>query len=209
MRKMLYLFLFLLLLSGCQESNSNIKEESLEETKTDDYKEKNMFTIDAYLQDIEDVLELNSKNLIDKLKEIDNLTFYSEVELLDFSTFVDPTHYTLSIVMFSMDKEANEVFYEGNDSNLFSGSMNIIDNIKYYQISDNQMNLFSTFYEENAETIVPKEQEVIKDWFEDCWITANNGQESGLPSYFSFHDEYKSYDLINKKWISEDEMWSF
>ncbi len=206
---MLYLFLFLLLLSGCQESNSNIKEESLEETKTDDYKEKNMFTIDAYLQDIEDVLELNSKNLIDKLKEIDNLTFYSEVELLDFSTFVDPTHYTLSIVMFSMDKEANEVFYEGNDSNLFSGSMNIIDNIKYYQISDNQMNLFSTFYEENAETIVPKEQEVIKDWFEDCWITANNGQESGLPSYFSFHDEYKSYDLINKKWISEDEMWSF
>lgn len=206
---MLYLFLFLLLLSGCQESNSNIKEESLEETKTDDYKEKNMFTIDAYLQDIEDVLELNSKNLIDKLKEIDNLTFYSEVELLDFSTFVDPTHYTLSIVMFSMDKEANEVFYEGNDSNLFSGSMNIIDNIKYYQISDNQMNLFSTFYEENAETIVPKEQEVIKDWFEDCWVTANNGQESGLPSYFSFHDEYKSYDLINKKWISEDEMWSF
>lgn len=38
---------------------SNIKEESLEETITDEHKEKDMFTIDTYLQDIENALPLS------------------------------------------------------------------------------------------------------------------------------------------------------
>lgn len=41
----------------------------------------------------------------------------------------------------------------------------------------------------------------------DCLQKAFN-TEFKLPAYFSFHDEYKSYDLKNIKWISEDDMWS-
>ncbi|WP_409304914.1 hypothetical protein [Peribacillus sp. SCS-155] len=208
MKRLLYSFVVLLLLAGCQGADSNDKKENLVENKTNENEGESMFTIDNYTNTITNNLELNSEMLIQKLTEIRSLKIYSEVELLDFSAFMEPTRYELSIVMYSMDKEANEVFYEGDDPKMFAGSMNVLQEIVYYQESTDQMDKFLEFYEQNDEEIVIAEQETVKKWFLDCWEKAN-GQDFKLPSYLSFHDEYKSYDLKNNKWISEDEMWSY
>lgn len=166
-----------------------------------------MVTIDHYIHTIKNNLELNSDKLIGKLTEIQSLSFYSEVELLDFSASMEPTRYELSIVMYSMDKEANEVFYEGDDSKVFADSMDVVEDVIYYEEQTEQKDTFLEFYEQNEEEIVIAEQEVVKNWFVDCWKKADS-QSFKLLSYFSFHDECKSYDLQKNKWISEDEMWS-
>ncbi|MBM7666027.1 hypothetical protein JOC25_002520 [Solibacillus kalamii] len=167
-----------------------------------------MLTIDNYTNTIKNNLELNSYKLIEKLTEIHSLNFYSEVKLLDFSASLEPTRYELSIIMYSMDKEANEVFYEGDDSKVFADSINVLEDIVYYQELTDQSDMFLEFYEQNEDEIIIAEQEVIKNWFVECWKKVN-GKEVKLPSYLSFHDEYKSYDLMNNKWIIEDEMWSY
>lgn len=208
MKRFLSIFAILLLLSGCQEEESSDKNKNLVENKTGEYKGESMFTIDNYTNTIKNNLELNSDKLVEKLTKIYSLNFYSEVELLDFSVFTESTRNELSIIMYSMDKGANEVFYEGDDSKVFAGSMNVLEDIVYYQESTDQRDKFLEFHEKYEEEIVIAEQEVVKNWFIDCWQKAN-GTESKLPSYLSFHDEYKSYDLKKNNWISEDEMWSF
>jgi hypothetical protein len=208
MRIFLSIFAILLLVSGCQEEDSHDKHENLVENKTGEVEGESMFTIENYTNAIKNNLELNSDKLIEKLTEIYSLNFYSEVELLDFSVFVEPTRYELSIMMYSMNRDANEVFYEGNDSTVFAGSMDVVEEIVYYQESTDQREMFLEFYEKNAEEIATAEQEVVKNWFLDCWIKAN-GAPFTLPSYLTFHDEGKSYDLKKNKWISENEIWSY
>lgn len=207
MKKLISTFLILLVLGSCHTADRNDTKESLAEIKSEINKGESMFTIDNYIKMINKNLETNSKKLTEKLTEIRSLNFYSQVELLNFSFFIDPTSFELSIVMFSMDNEANEVFYEGSDSSLFADSMDILVDIGYYQTTNDQWDDFLDFYEQNEEKITIAEQEIIKDWFVDCWKKAND-QQLELPSYISFHDEYKAYDLKKNKWISEDEMWS-
>lgn len=200
--------MILFLLSGCQQTDSFDKTENLIEKENKDYGGESMLTIDNYTNTIKNNLELNSYKLIEKLTEIHSLNFYSEVKLLDFSASLEPTRYELSIIMYSMDKEANEVFYEGDDSKVFADSINVLEDIVYYQELTDQSDMFLEFYEQNEDEIIIAEQEVIKNWFVECWKKVN-GKEVKLPSYLSFHDEYKSYDLMNNKWIIEDEMWSY
>lgn len=202
------IFAIALLLSGCQEEDSHDKNENLVENKTGEYGGESVFTIDNYTNTIKNNLELNSDKLIETLTEIYSLNFYSEVELLDFSAFIEPTRYELSITMYSMNRDANEVFYEGENSKVFANSMDVLEELVYYQESTDHRDMFLEFYEKNAEEIVIAEQEVVKNWFLDCWIKAN-GTEFKLPSYLTFHDEDKSYDLKKNKWISENEIWSF
>lgn len=185
-----------------------MKKENLAANKMGENEGESMFTIDNYTNTIKNNLDLNSEKLIKKLTEIQSLNFYSEVELLDFSVSMEPTRYELSIEMYSMDKEANEVFYEGDDSTEFADSMNVLEDVVYYEEQTDQKDNFLEFYEQNEEEIVIAEQEAIKNWFVDCWKKAK-GQDFKLPSYLSFHDEYKSYDLKENKWISEDEMWTY
>ncbi len=207
MKRVLYIFV-VLLLSGCQGADSNHEKEQLIEHKTETNGSESMFTIENYTDTIKRNLELNSDKLIGKLTEIKKLDFYSEVELLDFSSSMEPTRYELSIEMYSMDKEGNEVFYEGDDSTVFADSMNVVEDVVYYEEQTDQTDDFLAFYEQNEEELVIAEQETVKNWFVDCWKKAD-GQGFQLPSYLSFHDEYKSYDLKENKWISEDEMWSY
>lgn len=79
--------------------------------------------------------------------------FSNDIDLLDFSAFIEPTRFELSIRLFSMDKECNEVFNEGNDKNLFAGSLEILPEVEYHQLDDSQLN---NFYEQNEETLVPE-----------------------------------------------------
>lgn len=71
----------------------------------------------------------------------------------------------ISIRMFKMDKEANEVFYEGKDKTIFAGSVELFPEVEYHQLNDSQLNHFVNFFEQNEETIITEEQKTFTNWF--------------------------------------------
>ncbi|PFO74836.1 hypothetical protein COJ86_06565 [Bacillus cereus] len=163
-----------------------------------------MFTIENYKNSLIKGLETKSSDLIARLKATTQFTYYKEIDLLDFTAFVQS--FELSIVMFSMDGDANEVFYEGTDEGIFSGSYNVMDDVTYYTFSDEESDEFWDFYEKNDEKLSKIEMKVIVEWFATCWNKAG-GKNVTLLSYFSFHDYDECYDLHNGKWISDGDKW--
>ncbi|HDR7516295.1 hypothetical protein AB1I92_10765 [Bacillus mobilis] len=163
-----------------------------------------MFTIENYKNSLIKELEAKSSDLIGKLKATTQFNYYNEIDLLDFTAFVQS--FELSIVMFSMDGDANEVFYEGTEEGIFSGSYNVMDDVTYYTFSDEESDEFWDFYEKNDEKLSEIEMKVIVEWFATCWNKAG-GMYAELPSYFSFHDYDECYDLHNGKWISDSDRW--
>lgn len=101
-----------------------------------------MFTVEQYIGSIKANLEKQSGSLVRNLKNITAYTFSSDIDFLDFSAFIEPTRFELSITMFSMDKEGNEVFYEGNDPTVFAGSEEILPEVEYHQINDSHLDGF-------------------------------------------------------------------
>lgn len=166
-----------------------------------------MFTVENYINSIKFNLDKQSDLLVGNLKKILEFNFSPNIDLLDFSAFIEPTRFELSIRMFSMDREANEVLYEGNDMTIFTGSTEVLSEFEYYQLKDSLLQDFFQFYEQNQEILIPQEQKAFISWFGECWKTAG-GQALKLPSYFVFHDEYKSLDLKSDNWIDDDEKWS-
>jgi hypothetical protein len=164
-----------------------------------------VFTIEKYNSSLKENLQIYSDKLIRNIRETLNYNYFNGIDLLDFSIFTQP--FDLSIMMFSMDREANEVFYEGKDSSIFAGSHEILGDIEYYNLPDDKSDEFWEFYEKNDEVISKAEQEAIEEWFVACWNKAD-GQSIKLPAYFCFHDDDKSFDLHKNKWISDEEKWS-
>ncbi|WP_375088445.1 hypothetical protein ACDZ29_19895 [Peribacillus sp. RS7] len=167
-----------------------------------------MLTVDNYIDSIKANLEKHSDLLVGNLKNIITYNYFSEIDLLDFTAFIEPTNFEISIRMFSMDREANEVFYEGNDTTVFAGSVDVISDVTYYQLIDNSLDDFlDNFYEENYPAIYELEQKAFTDWFGQCW-KKSGGDILSLPSFFVFHDDTKSYELKNNQWIDDEEKWS-
>ncbi|MFJ7744582.1 hypothetical protein [Peribacillus sp. NPDC097295] len=208
MKKFMIVLLGAVLLGGCNLDNDtkpgaddtadNIIEETENEVQTS-------YTVADYIKSVEGNLEANSDALIAKLKEVQTYNFYSEVELLDF--VAERNDFYLSITMFSMDRVANEVFYEGKDSSMFSGSVGIVEDVPFSIVLGNEIDDFWDFYDQNAEGLDTLEKQAITKWFAECWEKAN-GEAIELPSYFCFHDEYESFDLKKKEQISDDEKWA-
>lgn len=165
-----------------------------------------MFSVDEYVRSIKANLEKESDSVVANMKKISTYNFSSDIDLLDFTPSIEPTRFEISITMFSMDKDANEVFNEGNDQTVFAGSEEVLLEVEYHQLDGDQLEEFFDFYEQNEETLVSQEQQAFADWFRQCWETGG-GASLDLPSYFTFHDEGKSYDLKNKKWIDDEEKW--
>lgn len=165
-----------------------------------------MFSIENYIASIQTNLEKSTSNLIKELQKIVSYKFDDAVDLVDFSAFTDPTRFELSIMMFSMDTDANEVFGEDITPNSFAGSVEVLASTSYYHLLDNQHESFWDFYEQNDEELASKEQQIFTEWFADCWIKAR-GKQFVLPVYFVFHDEASSYDLQNAKFVEDEEKW--
>ena len=180
------------------DSTDNIIEETDREVNPS-------YTVADYIKSVEGNLEANSDALIAKLKEVQTYNFYSEVELLDF--VAERNDFYLSITMFSMDRVANEVFYEGKDSGIFSGSEGMVEDVPFSIVLGNEIDDFWHFYEQNDEELDALEKQAITKWFAECWEKAN-GQAIELPSYFCFQDEYESFDLKKREQISDDEKWA-
>jgi hypothetical protein len=153
-----------------------------------------MFYFSKFEQDIKSNLNDSSKLLIDKLNQISLLNFNPNIDLIDFEIFIEPTRFEIDIMMFSMDKEGNEVFDEGNQGNYFAGSQEIISEVTFY--SDDNFPENDDFFEKADEI----ERQAIIEWFIKCWeqSTCNHIR---LPIYVSIHDDLKSYDLKNQIWI--------
>lgn len=166
-----------------------------------------MFSVDKYINSIKDNLEKQSALLVRNLRKVISYKFSSDIEILDFIVFIEPIRFELSIRLFSMDKEANEVFYNGDDSSVFAGSEDVIPEIKYFHINNNQLEDFFDFHEQNENILDLQEQKAFTDWFIHCWEKAG-GTVLTLPSYFVFNDTDKSYDLRSNKWIEDEEKWS-
>ncbi|MFJ7941715.1 hypothetical protein ACIQYG_25110 [Peribacillus sp. NPDC096622] len=170
---------------------------------------KSLYTVDSYMKSVEENLDAKSETLISNIKELHKYTIYSKVELLDFVAFVeDPSEFNLSITMFSMDRQANEVFNESKDSSIFAGSLGMIENVRYTHLLGNQTDDFWDFYEKNEEELNLAEKQAFATWVADCWKKAD-GQAITLPAYFSLHDDYESFDLKKNQWVTDDEKWSY
>ncbi|KRE01476.1 hypothetical protein ASE46_09230 [Bacillus sp. Root239] len=164
-----------------------------------------MFTIDAYISSLKESLQKNEHVLISNIREIQTFHYYEGIDLLDFEIFMQP--FDLSIMMFSMDDEANEVFYEGNDRKIFSGSHPLFDETEYYDLPAENSDAFWEFYEQNEESIAAAEEETIVRWFVSC-LNKAGGKSFELPVYLDFHDDIKSFDLHKNKWIDSEEKWA-
>lgn len=166
-----------------------------------------MFTVDEYIASIQAHLEKHSNVLMDKLTEVVSYNFSPAIELLDFSAFIDSPRFEISIMLFSMNRDANEVFADDNETAVFAGSVNVLQDAPYYQLDDKLRDEFFDFYEQDVEQITEKEQKVFMTWFSNCWDQAD-GQACPLPVYFGLHDETRSYDLMKKEIVEDDEKWS-
>jgi hypothetical protein len=163
-----------------------------------------VFIKENYINSLKENLQKNSQKLVENIKEALNFNYYNEVDLVDFSFFTYP--FVLSVTMFSMDRESNEVFYEGKDNSIFAGSYELIGDIEYYNLLDKDSNKFWEFYEQIADEISKAETQAFMEWFVACWNKAN-AQTLKLPAYVRFDDDDKSFDLHNNKWISDEEKW--
>jgi len=166
-----------------------------------------MFSVDFYIKSLKSTLDKQSDLLVESLKKVTLYNFSTDIDLLEFSTFIEPTRFELAIRLFSMDKKANEVFYNGTDNSVFAGSIDVLPEVAYFHLNPNQLNDFFDFYEQNEEILALKEQKAFTDWFIESWKKAG-GDLIDLPSYFVFSDDYKSYDLKNNQWIEDEEKWS-
>ncbi|MDT8862603.1 hypothetical protein N0O92_20595 [Alkalihalobacillus sp. MEB130] len=166
-----------------------------------------MVSVDGYINSIKSNLDKQSDILVESLKKVGTYNFSKNIDLLDFSAFIEPTRFELAIRLFSMDKEANEVFYNGIDNTVFAGSIEVLPEVAYYHLNEIQLNDFFDFYEQNEETLAVQEQKAFTDWFLECWKKAD-GSSIDIPLYFVFSDDYKSYDLKNNQWIDDGDKWS-
>lgn len=166
-----------------------------------------MFSTENYICSIKSNLETHTDVLVTNLKNVFAYNFFTGIDLLDFEVFIEPTRFEISIRMFSMNKEASEVFYEGDDQSIFAGSVEVLPEVEYYQLKDSLLSNFFDFYEKNEELLVLQEEKVFTDWFSQCWKKAG-GDRFSLPSYFVFHDDYKSFILKNNQWVDDEEKWS-
>lgn len=165
-----------------------------------------MFTTADYIASINTNLMKQSDFVVAALKKVLSYSFDSAIDLLDFSTFLDPTRFELSIRLFSMDFDANEVFGDMNNASIFAGSMELLSTSTYHQVENHLLHDFFDFYEQHEEQLVMQEQQAFVDWFSACWRQAG-GQAFHLPAYFGFHDETNSYDLQNERFVEDEEKW--
>lgn len=164
-----------------------------------------MFSIEQYITAINNSLDERTEPVVTALQNVFTQPFAPTVELLDFSTFIDPMRFEFTIMMFSMDRNACEVFSE--DALLFAGSLEIIQDARYYTLDESLHDAFFEFYEENGEELEQIEQQTFTMWFAACWEKAS-GQAFSIPAYFCFHDVGTSYHLQHAQFIDDAEKWS-
>ncbi|MFS0576040.1 hypothetical protein AB1K83_10410 [Sporosarcina sp. 179-K 3D1 HS] len=158
----------------------------------------------TYIQTVKKHLLQHSETLTERIREVVSFSYSKKVDLLDFQVFLQP--FEQSIMLFTMDRKANEVFMKGEQPGVFAGSHELLGNAVYYKMATESMDAFYEFYEQHDTELEEAEQRVVTEWFVDCWIKAE-GNRLALPVYFDFHDSTASFDMHRKVWVKEEEKW--
>lgn len=165
-----------------------------------------MYTIDGYISSIKMNFDKQNDQVSESLYVLFKRTFTDEIELLDFTVFIEPTRFECSVSVFAMDRNANEVLSDSTGTGHFYGSQEIAAEIEYFKLPDNKRTKFEQFYMENEEELMSLELKVLTDWFQENWEKAG-GRSLALPSYLILHDGYSSYDLKQNRWVGDGEKW--
>ncbi|MBX4261571.1 hypothetical protein KTC96_02525 [Clostridium estertheticum] len=158
---------------------------------------------DTYRNKVRTYLEKFSSDLSDGLMKLSNFNFHPEIEVLDFVIFNEGFTSEFSIRMFCMTRDANEFSHDiKNDGDTyFSGGYDLLQQIEHifsYDELEYYEKLGIDFYKEDS-------IELIK-WFSEIWNKIIAGKIN-IPSYLCLHDDMRSFDLINLRWILDDEKW--
>lgn len=166
-----------------------------------------MFSTDHYIDSIKGNLEKHTDLVTHNLEKVVSHTISPAVDVLDFTLSIEPTRFEISIMLFSMDSQANEVFGDEASSSVFAGSTEILSEVAYYELEDEQREDFWHFYEENEQELAAEERQAFTDWFYACWQRAG-GDQMQKPSYVAFHDDDQSFHLNTGQWVEDEDKWS-
>lgn len=114
-----------------------------------------------------------------------------------------PSHLERGIP-FTYDNHTNEVMVLSEGGNFVSSVSS--QEIPYLCLSNSEFNKYEEFYEEQEWVVDTKQQDVFFSWFLSNWKVGGQAQHP-MPIYLQIHDEERTLDLKQEKWISSEEIW--
>lgn len=160
---------------------------------------------------VDDYIALASSNLAEKdnlllayLHKVSELKISPDVKNLLFTLYIEPSRFELTFVLFAYDNHANEVMGLSEGGNLVSSVSS--QEFPYLSLSNSQFKKYEEFYEEHEWEIDTKRQEVFFSWFLAKWKVGGLAQHP-MPIYLQIHDEERTLDLKQEKWISSEKIW--
>lgn len=148
--------------------------------------------LEAFRKEVEQSLSASEIALISKLKSFNTLNFHPKVEKLHCEVFQAES--TMSIRVFLMDAELNEVFNSEGEQ-FVQSSISLVKDITFYPSSDKLDDLYDNHEVEIEKACV----EAIVGWFAMCF--AKSAPTINLPVFIQHHDSNQAFDLQSQAWI--------
>ncbi|MBB5181560.1 hypothetical protein HNQ44_003025 [Planomicrobium koreense] len=163
-----------------------------------------MFVVDDYITLVSSNLAEKDDLLLSYLHKVRELEISPNVKNLLFTLYIEPSRFELTFVLFAYDNHANEVMGLSEGGNFFSSVSS--PEIPYLSLSNSEFKEYEAFYEEHEWETDTKQQEVFFNWFLSNWKVGEQGQHP-MPVYLQIHDEERTLDLKQEKWISSEKIW--
>lgn len=163
-----------------------------------------MFIVDDYIALVSSNLAEKDDLLLAYLRKVSELKISPDVKNLLFILYIEPSRFELTFVLFAYDNHANEVMGLTEGGNFVSSVSS--QEIPYLSLSNSEFKEYEEFYEEHEWEIDTKRQEVFFNWFLAKWKVGGQAQHP-MPIYLQIHDEERTLDLKQEKWISSEKIW--
>lgn len=163
-----------------------------------------MFVVDDYIALVSSNLAEKEDLLLAYLRKVSELKISPDVKNLLFTLYIEPSRFELTFVLFTYDNHANEIMGLEEGGNFVSSVSS--HEIPYLSLSNSEFKEYEEFYEEHEWEIDTKQQEVFFNWFLAKWKLGGQAQHP-MPMYLQIHDEERTLDLKQEKWISSEKIW--
>ncbi|WP_162273622.1 hypothetical protein [Planococcus versutus] len=176
----------------------------MQKKKTDLESRCQMFVVDDYIASVASNLVEKDDLLLAYFRKVRELESSLDARNLLFTLYIEPSRFELTFVLFAYDNHANEVMGLLEGENFVSNVSS--QEIPYFSLSNSEFEKYEKFYEEHEWEIDTKQQEVFFSWFLSNWKVGRRAQHP-MPIYLQIHDEERTLDLNQEKWISSEEIW--
>lgn len=163
-----------------------------------------MFVVDDYITLVSSNLAEKDDLLLAYLRKVRELEISADLKNLLFTLYIEPSRFELTFVLFAYDNHANEVMGLSEGGNFVSSVS--LKEIPYLSLSNSEFKAYEEFHEEHEWEIDTKQQEVFFNWFLANWKVGEQDQHP-MPVYLQIHDEERTLDLKQEKWISSEKIW--